>query len=82
MLFRSSAECRLYISFLIEHVSCMTAILPRVTLAALRTIESTAAIRAIEKKKRPVADPSQYELRRLRKGPWLTARVDVEIVPS
>ena len=53
---------------------------PRVNLVALRTIEAAVTDRTAEKKKkkRPTADPGQYELRRLRKGSQVEAEVEVE----
>ena len=45
---------------------------PRIDLAALKAMEAIAVDRTTEKKKkRPIADAGQYELRYLKKGPQI-----------
>ena len=49
--------------------SYLTAIAPRLDLVALKAMEAAATAWAAEKKKKkPVVEASQYELRRLKKG--------------
>ena len=62
---------------------------PRVDLASRKAIEAAVAAREAEKKKqRPAVHVSQYELERMRRGPWVdpagdaAARLEVEIAPT
>ena len=52
------------------YFSCLAEMPPKVDMAARRALEATAAARQAErKKKKPIAEASPYELKRIRRGP-------------
>ena len=72
--------CKLTILFVLSVMP------PKVDLAARKAMEAAAFARAAEKKqKRSAAQVSQYELKRMRRGPWVdppknvVVRLEVEI---